>query len=446
MTRKILLLGAFALLASLVPAFAGTVYIPVTSRTVGTTTYVTRLWLSNPGAASRRFSVLFLPANTDGTARSGLTPQSFTLAPGGTLLLSGLAPSGASGLLELTGAPQVLATARLDAVDPLHTLGSAYVPAISSKNLVARNGSADLLGLERGTTGPVTHLGVVNLGQQAAQCTVRVSRVNGTPVGDAAIVSVPPVSLRRFEDALGLLGVTAIADARAGISCDQDFSAFAEVVGAAAPAVVVVTPSLSLDSTLAPPGSTPPPPPPATGTVLVERTGVFFIPAANASVLDVPVPLVPGTAYKRATIDFDMTTAGFSPVFDSILGFLRPGTSRDDRTLYFGFNIRGSRRRTFIDLGVPVLEPAIKATYDWRERTAYHIRIVYDVQARTLVLQALQNGVVVHSASGAIFNVDLSDNGTGVLLKFGLPGVSDLAYFPPIGWTFANLRAQVEPF
>lgn len=448
MTRKTLLLGALALLAPLVPAFAGTVYIPVTSnRTVGTTTYVTRLWLSNPGAASRRLSVLFLPANTDGTVRTGLTPQSFTLAPGGTLLLSGLAPTGASGLLELTGAPQVLATARLDAVDTAaRTLGSAYVPAISSKNLVAQNGSADLLGLERGTAGPVTHLGVVNLGQRAAQCTVRAARVNGTPIGDPAIVSVPPVSLRRFEDALGLLGVTAVADARVGISCDQDFSAFAEVLGTAAPAVVVVTPSLSLDSTLAPPGSTPPPPPPPNGTVLVERTGVFFIPAASVSVLDVPVPLVPGAAYKRATIDFDMTTAGFAPVFDSILGFLRPGTSRDDRTLYFGFNIRGNRRRTFIDLGVPVLEPAIKATYDWRERTAYHIRIVYDVQARTLVLQALQNGVVVHTASGAIFNVDLSDNGTGVVLKFGLPGVSDLAYFPPIGWTFANLRAQVEPF
>jgi hypothetical protein len=186
-------------------------------------------------------------------------------------------------------------------------------------------------------------------------------------------------------------------------------------------------------------------PPPASGAVIVERSGVFFTPVANASVLDIPVPLVPGRGYRKATIDFDMTTATFSPVFDSIVGFLRPGTTRDDRTLYFGFNIRGGRGRTFIDLGVPVLEPAIKANYAWKQRTQYHIRIVYDVVAKNMVLQALQNGQIVHTAAGGIFNLDLSDQGTGVLLKFGLPGVSDLAYFPPLGWTFANLRAQVEP-
>jgi hypothetical protein len=183
----------------------------------------------------------------------------------------------------------------------------------------------------------------------------------------------------------------------------------------------------------------------ASGTVSVERAGVFFVPVANASDLDVPIPLVPGKAYRKAVIEFDLTTATFSPVFDSIVGFLRPGTSRDNRTLYFGFNIRGTRGRTFIDLGVPVLEPAIKASYKWLQKTQYHIKIVYDVQAKAMSLQAIQNGQVVHTAAGGIYNLDLSDQGAGVFLKFGLPGIADQAYFPPIGWTFANLKAQVEP-
>lgn len=448
MIRKNLLLGAFfgttALLASFAPAFAGTVYIPVTSgKTVGSATYTTRLWLSNPGAVTRSFSVLFLPAGADGTQRAGAAPQSFTLAAGGTLVLGNLAPAGTSGLLEISGAPQILTTARLDGADPLRAVhGSAYVPAVSSKNLMAKNATADLLGLERGTTGPVTNLAVVNLGQTASQCTIRAAQLNGTPIGAAATVSVAPVSVRRFDDALATLGVTAVSDARLAVSCDQSFYAFAEVLGSTSPSAVVITPTLSLDSALAPPGTVPPP---ASGAVIVERSGVFFTPVANASALDVPVPLVPGRGYRKATIDFDMTTATFSPVFDSIVGFLRPGTSRDDRTLYFGFNIRGGRGRTFIDLGVPVLEPAIKANYAWKPRTQYHIRIVYDVVAKNMVLQALQNGQVVHTAAGGIFNLDLSDQGTGVLLKFGLPGVSDLAYFPPLGWTFANLRAQIEP-
>lgn len=453
MTRRALLLGPPALLAALVPAFAGTVYVPVTgSRTVGSTSYATRLWLANPGTVARRVTVLFLPAGTDGTQRSGMTPQAFSLSPAGTLLLNNLAPAGTNGLLEITGAPQVVVTARLDAVNAAAASGtvaaSAYLPAVSSKNLVAKNGTADLLGLERsvggagGANGTLTNLGIVNLGQQPAQCTVRGALVNGTPIAGTAVVTVPPVSLRRFEDAFGTLGVTAVSDARLSVSCDQDFSAFAEVLGGTAPGVVVVTPTVSLDSTLAPPGTNPPP---AGGSVTVQRPGTFFIPLTSASDFDIPVPLVPGRAYGKATIEFDMGTNGFSPVYDSILGFLRPGTASASRTLYFGFNIRGSRRKTFIDLGVPVLEPAITASFPWQAQALYHIKIVYDVQARSMVLQASQNGQVQHNVSGRIYNLDLSDQGTGILLKFGLPGIADFAYYPPIGWTFANLRAQIDP-
>jgi hypothetical protein len=443
MIRRMCLLGLLALLTALAPAFAGTVYVPVTTnRTVGIPAYATRLWLSNPGTVSRRVTVLFLPAGTDGTQRAGVTPQGLSIAPNGTLLLTSLAPDGQSGLLEITGPPQVLATARLDGLDVQHAVAaSAYVPAISSKNLVAKNGTADLLGLARSDSGPVTNLGLVNLGQQLAHCTVRAASVNGAPIGGASVVTVPPVSVRRFDDAFSGFGIAAITDARLSATCDQDFSAFAEVLGTAAPSVVLVTPTATLDSTLAPPGSVPPP----GDSVIVQRTGTFFIAGTNASDFSVPLPLVAKQQYAKATIEFDMTTAFFSPAYDSILGFVRQAGHGAQRTLYFGFNIRGSRGRTFIDLGVPVLDPTITASFPWQQRTQYHIKIVYDVQARKMTLQASQNGQVLHNVSGAIYNLDLSDQGTGLALKFGLAGVADEAFFPPYGYAFANLRAQIDP-
>jgi hypothetical protein len=443
MIRRTCLLGLLALFAALAPAFAGTVYVPVSAnKAAGSVTYLTRLWLANPGTVARQVTVLFLPAGTDGTQRTGVTPRGLSIGPNGTLLLTNLAPDGASGLLEITGPPQVLATARLDALDAQHAVAaSAYVPAISSKNLVAKNGTADLLGLARSDSGPVTNLGLVNLGQQLAHCTVRAAFVNGAPIGGAAVVTVPPVSVRRFEDAFSGFGVSALTDARLSATCDQDFSAFAEVLGTASPSAVLVAPTVTLDSTLAPPGSVPPP----GDSVIVQRTGTFFIAVTNASDFSVPLPLAAKKPYAKATIEFDMTTGIFSPVYDSLLGFVRQAGHGVARTLYFGFNIRGSRGKTFIDLGVPVLDPTITASFPWQQRTTYHVKIVYDVQVRRMTLQASQNGQVLHNLSGAIYNLDLSDQGTGLALKFGLAGIADEAFFPPIGYSFANLRAQIDP-
>jgi len=443
MIRRTSLLGLPALILALAPAFAGTVYVPVSaSRSTGSVTYMTRLWLANPGTVVRHVTVLFLTAGTDGTQRAGMTPKDLTLAPNATMVLTNLAPAGASGMLEITGAPQVLATAHLDALDAQQNVAaSAYVPAISSKNLVAKNGTADLVGLARTDNGPVTNLGLVNLGQQIAHCTVRAALVNGSAVGGSAVVTVPPVSVRRFEDALSGFGLSAVTDARLSASCDQDFSAFAEVLGTAAPSVVVAAPTVTLDSALAPPGSGPS----GGDSVVVQRPGTFFTALANASDFSVPLPVVAKQQYVRATIEFDMTTGLFSPAYDSILGFVRQAGHGAQRTLYFGFNIRGSRGKTFIDLGVPVLDPTINASFPWQQRTPYHLKIVYDVQLKKMTLQASQNGQVLHNVSGGIYNLDLSDQGTGLALKFGLAGIADEAFFPPYGYSFANLRVQIDP-
>src|SRR5262249_1149440 len=61
------------------------------------TTYSTRLWITNTGAATRRLSATFVAPGADGTRVA--TGPVVSVAPGATVLATGLAPAGQSGML-----------------------------------------------------------------------------------------------------------------------------------------------------------------------------------------------------------------------------------------------------------------------------------------------------------------------------------------------------------
>ena len=61
---------------------------------------------------------------------------------------------------------------------------------------------------------------------------------------------------------------------------------------------------------------------------------------------------------------------------------------------------------------------------------------------KLITLDVWSGGTQVDQVQGANFNWNLSDNGQGVRLAFGLPGVADGAYFPPLGWVFSHLSAN----
>jgi len=425
---SLLLAAALAVLPTVAQA---TVYVPVSSGSGGTpgVTYDTRLYIANTGAVPRQVTL------TLGSA----SPQTFTVAGGGTLVLTGLVPGGGRGLLAVDGAPQISVAARLVASDSLAgPLSTVQAPTVSARQILAAGGSAQIEGTER-TDSTATTLGLVNLAPKATLCTVRAFRTDGTQVAGDAVVTVPAGSLREFDDAWHILGQERIADARFSVSCADPFFAYAKVLSADGRRTLFLTPDGSLADSA---GSTPTP---ATETVTVTRPGPFFSPVEGASALDVPLPVVPGRRYGSATIELDLATGLFAPIFDSLVALVQPGDSRINRTLYFGFHVRGHRSRTYIDLGVPVVEPSLKGTYGWQENAAYHLKIRYDTVGKSMLLEVSQNGQLVHSVSGGIFNLDLEDAGTGLVLKLGLPGVADNAYFPPIGWRFSNLSVTLVP-
>src|SRR5947199_405295 len=135
--RKSALFGLIALFASLAPAFAGEVYVPFASnKTLNGTTYRTKVWVTNPGAVPRSVAVRFIDQGVDGTPAG--SPATVTVSPGGTVLLTNVAPDGRSGIVELNGAPQLFVNARLEALSAAGgVLSSANVPVAAVANAVA---------------------------------------------------------------------------------------------------------------------------------------------------------------------------------------------------------------------------------------------------------------------------------------------------------------------
>src|SRR5258705_2935374 len=108
-------LTAFALAAIVAaPSLAGDVMIPLAAnqQTSGNLTYSTKIWVSNPTASPLAFTTRFFAAGADGT-KAAPASTALVVAPGSTLVLTGVAPAGSSGMLSLTGAPQLSPGPRL---------------------------------------------------------------------------------------------------------------------------------------------------------------------------------------------------------------------------------------------------------------------------------------------------------------------------------------------
>src|SRR6185369_8274093 len=97
------------LFASLVPAFAGEVYVPFASnKLISGSLYQTRVWVTNSSTAARSCDVRFIEEDTDGTKPG--TKTTLNVPAGTTMVVTNVAPSGKSGMLEISGAPQITVT------------------------------------------------------------------------------------------------------------------------------------------------------------------------------------------------------------------------------------------------------------------------------------------------------------------------------------------------
>jgi len=440
----------FALLAAASPAFAGKVYIPLLDRAAAGSTHSTEVLIANNGAQERRYSATFLAAGTDGTVR-GAPGTRAGVAAGRTNRLTGLTTSGRFGLLEVDGAPQLLIDARLNNAPAGAPASSTPVPAISSENALAANTTAHLLGLNR-STGGSTDIGIVNLASQNAQCTLGFVRADGSSIGTSATVVIVPLSLRHFGDPLGLLGETQAADARAVVTCDRQFFAYAAVFNPASQDLVFRTPSAIGTSTLG--GGTVPPP--IGGTpVVFTLDGQIHMPARGNESKDLLVPLDRQLSLKRMVIEWDVTPGPFTPGFQdrnhSLIwvyrGIYRSNTIANVNC--FGPPRSELKNTTNVDIAPPNLS-AKDTPMVFQEGVLYRLRYVYDAELRKSTTTVSTGGTVVASMEQSTTGASntLVVKAPGVNVHFGHTAAQALEgiEFPTYGWKYGNLRVEMVPY
>lgn len=447
--KKYLVIAFIAALA-VPPAFAGFVYVPVLDRNgSGASTHSTEVWLSNSGTQERRYGALFLPAGTDGTKRSAPSPK-LSLLGGRTSKLIGISTPGAPGLLEIEAGTQVLVHARLANAPASGFSGYTEVPVISSDNALAAGTAAHLQGLLRDTSGAYTDLDIVNLANLAASCTIQLFRADGTQIGATATVSVQPLSMRHFGDALGTLGATAVADARAQVSCNQLFFAFAPVFNPARTLLSLVTPSASGASTLAGPTG----PGPAPGAIVFERTGQVHQPTVGNEIKILTVPVSQALALKRFIVEWDVVPGPWTatkPEGNHNLIWIHRGKYRSNTLANvntFGPPRSQIKNAQNLDMAAKALTMQ-EVPMVFQQGVSYHIRYVYDAETNRITMTVTSGGATVStlemagSVPGKVINVPA----TGLIVQFGHTAAQAAGgiEFPTYGWVYSNLRIEMAP-
>jgi hypothetical protein len=228
------------------PVAAGDLLLPLAGGVAADgTTYATRVWVTNTGASTRRLTVTYVAPGADGT-RVAAGP-SIAVAPGATTLATGLAPAGQSGLLLLSGAPQLMVSSRLEATGPDGALRAAVAgPWVSGHQLAAAGRTLQLHGMSNKQGGLITDLHLVNAARQAAQCSLDAFRFDGSRIADTLHLTLPALSVRVFERVLDTLGAANVDETRFAISCDQAFYAYARVYKPGGGELNLMTPSPAL--------------------------------------------------------------------------------------------------------------------------------------------------------------------------------------------------------
>jgi hypothetical protein len=446
--RSLVLLLCLACLLAWAPAQADSIFVLLAPRLdVADTTLRTEVAVANPGREAKSITLL---VHANGETIAG-APISRTVAAGGTMILTGLAPDGRSGALELTGAPELVVTARLVVVRKGRATAAVAMPAVTAANAANAGETVQIQGLARSLR-LASRVGVLNLGDRPAACQAQAFRADGSALGAEAHTTVPALSQLAWGD---LLGGAEVTEARAQVTCDQPFYAYA-VRGkteGADPAFLAPSGRLSrgltrgtlraADAPIAADGEEGKAQSLPDGEGF-QIPGVFLDAAPGDTVRAYSLPAVGNVLYKRVSIEWDLHVSQWqTPVFHGIASLRRSGRNRAERVLYAGLLVRPDRKSTIVDLGNDKL---VRTDSPWDAETDYHLVLVFDARSRRVTFQMWRDGELVSAASGRSNNNELRNlaNGRSMMVDFGMAGIADGAYFPPApGWQYKNLVVRM---
>ena len=480
--RKMFVVAALATFAAGALS-AGTVYVPFASDlTIGGIHYTTELLASNadPGTP-RRFSTFYIPAAADGTQRSG-AGVGVAVDPARTLLIKNLAAPGTAGMLEIAAAPQIALSARLVASNGAgNRLSISYLPLITSDTVAPAGERVDVQGWDRQGSNTVTHFALINLGGAPASCSIKVMRANGTQVGGTALLQPVPLSMGFYPDALALLGETHLSNARAELTCDQPFYAFALVQDVLTGHLRFVPPSGSGRSTLVSPAEGP-----GTGgdgggggggggtgggdgntttsggALVFEVPGLFHVPAkgspeSHTRVYNIQVPT--NKRYGKVIVDVDVTNAGWyakEPNKHHSVFWLHRGkylSGKWESNVFgnigaYGGNGASVKMATNVNLGKGQMQAA-KKNVGFVPGGTYHFRYVFDTDGRNRTLSVSQGGKEIGAMQDNLIPKGVWTDESGYfMIYFGHENHWAAGLGPEVpsyGWQYSNLRVAFQP-
>ncbi len=439
------------------PVLAGSVYVPLAAdRTENGIRYQTQVWITNEGVEERRFTAHFIPTNTDGTDREGVVNQQVTVPGNGTFYLQSVTGAGEQGMLEISGAPQIVVNALMVAtVDGVSSLGAA-IPVVSSENLYDADSVAHIQGWMR-SNALRSDFGVVNLGHEPASCAISVFRSDGSQIQSTAVIGVPPLGHRHFDDALNLLGVQSISAVRSTTSCDQPFYAYLRTFDVNTGELFITLPSSKLElSALEPPGEVappPPPPPPSTcgaGVHCFSRPGTFFTARVGEPYRRETMTLPPGS-YSRLRFRVDIFVSGWTQPTSglhlawwlansgrhfNLYGFSGwKGPTRNEVLFRHGIGIAAGDKPKFEQPMVFQPGRTYKVDYDYNPTARYLSYKILDESGNLLKeIRHVPNVNKVHIEAGETITADFSN----------VPGHNPVEP-PSYGWQYKNLLIEVFP-
>ena len=439
-------LAVLALGIASVPAWAGPVYVPVTLPNWSDgSLHATEVWVSNPAGAQRGFSTFFIPSGTDGTHSGG--PE-IPVPAGRTFLLSNVGNT--SGLLEVKSGQEMSVEAQLVNTSPSGIQTRVSVPVISSRNTIAAGQTGYLIGLERDPArGTVSNLAIANLGTQGAQCTIKLFRVDGTPIGSTVTLSFFTLSLRQFDDALGALGEQKISDARAQVSCNQPFFIFSTLVNLPLSQIWFRVPSAT---TVADSGNPNPNPNPGPGSsVVFTKSGHIHTatPPGNAKGT-VNIPIQTTLAVKRMVIECDFIPGPWNrekiPGNHAIIWLYR-GRFRGNTIANvnaFGPNKYTIKMNQNVDLGAKEVT-SNEAGLQLEQGKRYHLRYTYDATTNTVTAEISQGGTKLRTFSmpGTASGNILTIHPPALDVEFGHYPGQEGPEIPSWGWSYYDLKVEM---
>lgn len=279
-------------------------------------------------------------------------------------------------------------------------------------------------------------LALANLSGSAARCTVSLTDVDGTVLGEALTVSLAPRSHRYLDK---------IAGARAAVSCDQAFYAFAVIPDPATGTVRVIDPTVSPAEKISVGPCTA-----GSRVICFDAKGVVHQPTTAAPVKRVAFAVPPNT-YGRIKMSLDVTVGPwYVPDPDGkhlVYWFVLNKNLDMLGMLYF----RGPAAYTALSrYGVGLTHPKkIKLVKPFKAIPGRTYRCENDLDMATGVI----NITVTDKASGAVVRLRGNANVRQLVTKAGDRFIVDMAFpegkvpdeVPAFGWTFRDLHIEATP-